>query len=410
MHFAERLQMTAPSKYIHAMFYLLYYLYIGFFRPFIPPFFHSNGINGMQIGFIFLLISFTNLFAAPIWGRTADKYHLRGVFLTSFPAIAGLLMLPLILKPSFAAALAIAILQGLFFYPLIPLADSICMTRCDSKGWGYGSLRLWGTVGSLISASMGGLIADRYGWTVVMLLMIASTFGISIGGYLLKAPKTIKHKSYLPFEKETEISWMKNPILLLFLGATIFYQTAFGAFHLFYGIFLEDIGASAKWISIGWTFSTISEIAFLSQADKLLKYIGPVRLMGLAMIAGVIRWLGMALFQSLTAAISLQLLHGVMLGGFVAGAVAFAHQIFPHHQKALGQGLHNSAYNGIGGITASLVCGFAYSHYGNRIMFITSACLCIISLILLIIGPGQKCAKFKKFNQNEILEKEYQCS
>lgn len=316
--------------------------------------------------------------------------------MTAFPAIAATGMIPLVLFPNFGTALCLAVLQGALVVPLIPISDAVCMERCVQFGWGYGRLRLWGTVGFLITSSCGGFVAERFGWTTVMLIMIIFTYFLALGGYFLKA-------SHAPLLKDTKDSiqnltkklpstnkWvLKNPVVLFFLAATICHQMAFGAYNLFYGIQIESITGNPEWISIGWSIATVSEIAFFSQADRIIKNIGPMKLMGLAILSGIVRWTGMSVTTSLPLAMGLQLLHGIMLGGFTTGAVAFAHNLFPKDQKTFGQGLHNAAYNGLGGILAAQFAGLAFSYLGASKMFLIAANISFASFIMLALGPGE---------------------
>lgn len=386
--------MKTPGRNIHALFYFLYYAYLGLFRPFMPSFLDQAGLNSTQIGHVFMLISLATFLSAPAWGHNADKYGLRPIFLTSFPLVAAVLMLPLILHPGFFSAIGIALLQGALVVPLVPLADAVTMERCEKFEWGYGRLRLWGTVGFLITSSCGGFIADQWGWMAVMILMLLLALAIAVGGYALKASpthsKAATTQQTSTAKSSEEYSPWKNPIILLFLAGTVFYQSAFGAYNLFFGIHVEKLGGAAKWVSISWTIATFSEILFFTQADRIMKRIGPVGLIMAAMIAAILRWSLMAYTQSISLILSLQILHGIMLGGFTTGTVAFAHRLFPKNLKTYGQGLHNAAYNGVGGVLAAQVAGYFYGGFGSATAFTVSAILAVVALAALILGPARR--------------------
>lgn len=76
-----------PSYRTHCLFYFLYYACLGLFRPFIPSFLSSAGLDSHQIGNVFVLISLATLISAPSWGSSADKFGLRSKFLVGFPLI-----------------------------------------------------------------------------------------------------------------------------------------------------------------------------------------------------------------------------------------------------------------------------------------------------------------------------------
>lgn len=359
-----------------------------------PSFLNDSGLGAEQIGNVFVLISLATLISAPSWGRNADKYGSRSKYLTVFPLIAAAIMAPLILFPGYYQAICIALVQGALIVPLVPLADAVCIERCRIFGWKYGRIRLWGTVGFLATSSVGGFLAESLGWGTVMLLMLAIVCLMAVGGFKLEAsllPKVKGDTEHLLQDIKQVIHSRRGlilrPFVLLFLGGTILYQTAFGAYNLFFGINLEHITHASKWISIAWAIATISEILFFGVVDSLMKKTGPVIMMGIAMACAVLRWGLLSYTTSLPLILTSQILHGVMLGGFVTGAVTFSSRIFPSKFKTFAQGLHNAAYNGLGGALAALTCSHIFSVGGAHAAFRFSAIVAFMSILCLALGP-----------------------
>lgn len=380
----------SPSYLIHCLFYFFYYAYLGLFRPFMPSFLDSSGLGAKQIGSVFLLISAATLFSAPGWGRRADKHGWRSLFLTGFPLVAVIIMTPLIVFPGYYQAILIALVQGALVVPLVPLADAVTIERSHASGWRYGRIRLWGTVGFLLTSSFGGFLAEHLGWDAVMFVMMGVIFMLSWGGYRLKAssqPVKNEDTASSPSKSPSRFETLRRPVVFLFLAGTVLYQTAFGTYNLFFGIHIEKIAATSKWISIGWTIATLSEILFFTIVDSIQKKIGAVGIMALAMVSAIFRWFFLAHTDSLVVIVLLQVLHGVMLGGFTTGAVMFAASLFPSSQKTFAQGLHNAAYNGLGGILAAVVASQAYGYGGASVAYLISALLSVGAMICLILGP-----------------------
>lgn len=351
-----------------------------------PSFLSSAGLDSRQIGNAFILISLATLIFAPSWGSRADKHGLRSKFLIGLPLVAVALMAPLILFPGYYQAILIALVQGALIVPLIPLADSICIERCKEFGWKYGRIRLWGTVGFLATSSIGGFVAEVIGWTPVMLLMLLIICLLAVGGFMLKASSPLKtsEKSDFPFQNNNLSSRRTltlRPFVLFFLVGTVLYQTAFGTYNLFFGINLEQVTHASKWISVAWTIATLSEILFFGVVDSLIKKVGPLKIMGVAMACGVLRWFLLAHTSSLPIILASQILHGVMLGGFVTGAVTFSSSIFPSTLKTFAQGLHNAAYNGLGGAMAAFTCSYAFSEGGANTAFMFSSIVAAASMM-----------------------------
>lgn len=380
----------SPSYVIHCLFYFFYYAYLGLFRPFMPSFLDNSGLGAKQIGTVFLLISAATLFSAPSWGRHADKHGLRSVFLTGFPFVAAVIMAPLIVFPGYYQAIFIALVQGALIVPLVPLADAVTIERSQSFGWQYGRIRLWGTVGFLMTSSLGGFLAENLGWDTVMFVMMGIVLTLSWTGYRLKAslhPAKIERAASSPIKASSCLATIKHPFVFLFLAGTVLYQAAFGTYNLFFGIHIEKISEASKWISIGWTIATLSEILFFTVVSSIQKKIGPVGIMVLATISAATRWFFLAQTDSLVVILILQILHGIMLAGFTTGAVTFATSLFPSSQKTFAQGLYNAAYNGLGGILAAIVASHAYDLGGISTAYLLSAFLSIGATICLLLGP-----------------------
>ncbi len=374
-----------PSYSTHCLFYFLYYACLGLFRPFLPSFLDSVGLDSRQIGNVFVLISLATMVSAPSWGSGADRFGLKSKFLIGFPLLAAVIMTPLILSPGYYQAILIALVQGALIVPLIPLADSVCIERCKEFGWKYGRIRLWGTIGFLMTSSVGGFVAESVGWTPVMFLMLSIVCLMAIGGFRLRASSPLKIGKKLNFQSQNAHVQSRRvlvlrPFVLFFLIGTVLYQTAFGTYNLFFGINLEQTTHAPKWISVAWVIATLSEIAFFGMVDSLIKRIGPLKMMGLAIMCGSIRWALLSQTSFLPLILASQILHGVMLGGFVAGAVTFSSNIFPSTLKTFAQGLHNAAYNGLGGAIAALACSYVFFEGGVAAVFRFSSVIAVASM------------------------------
>lgn len=353
-----------------------------------PSFLSNAGLDSRQIGNVFILISVSTLIASPSWGTKADKLGSRSKYLVGFPLIAATIMAPLILFPGYYQAILIALVQGALIVPLVPLADSVCMERCKSLGWKYGRIRLWGTVGFLASSGVGGFIAEFVGWEPVMLLMLVIICLIAIGGFKLKASSMTPSETEGPLRNECILPrhpLILRPLVLFFLGSTILYQTAFGTYNLFFGINLEQTTHTTKWISIAWTIATMSEILFFGVVDSFIRKYGPLMVMGAAMACAALRWGVLSYTHSLSVILSLQALHGIMMGGFVTGAVTFSSRLFPSTLKTFAQGLHNAAYNGLGGAMAALTCSYAFFEGGTHTAFLFSTIAAVAAMMCLAI-------------------------
>jgi PPP family 3-phenylpropionic acid transporter len=126
----------------------------------------------LRLGFLVFIYSTVGIFAPPIAGIIADRFNLSNRLVTSL-SIGVLVSVLLLLIPSFTGlsglpaltvfALAMGLL-GLFSRPIIPLLDTASikvLRETTGTGDGYGTVRLFGSIGWIIAAILNGFIISR---------------------------------------------------------------------------------------------------------------------------------------------------------------------------------------------------------------------------------------------------------
>ena len=165
-------------RWVRAL-YVLYIGGMGFLLPFWGLFLRRQGLTGTQIGWINTVLSGTTLLAAAGWGQLSDRHGSRR-------------LIPLALVLAAAATLLLRFQQG--FWPLLlatgaygamyagimPLiyARAYDLTE-QMEGIGFGSIRVWGSIGWIVIVLTGGWLIEQQGLGV-------SFYG-QAGAYLLAA-------------------------------------------------------------------------------------------------------------------------------------------------------------------------------------------------------------------------------
>ena len=139
--------------------YFFYYAALACLVPFMSLYYQEQGLNGTQIGILAGTIPLVTWVSAPFWGGIADarKRHRAVLLLT----IAGLwaAVLALYFARSFNGMLATVILYAFFIGPIVPLVDNAVLTLLGDHKAGYGRVRLWGSLGWGLAASLLGALA-----------------------------------------------------------------------------------------------------------------------------------------------------------------------------------------------------------------------------------------------------------
>ena len=145
---------------------LYYFLLIGgggFLFPFINLFYTQQGLSGTEIGWLSTMASLVALIVAPWWGRRSDATtHPRR--LLQFGLLAtSLCMLALSQQTVFAWMAIIVMLDALLSINVAPLSDVVALAVTKQGRAGFGSVRLWGSLGWAVTALLGGWLIEQTG-------------------------------------------------------------------------------------------------------------------------------------------------------------------------------------------------------------------------------------------------------
>ena len=151
---------------------------VAFIAPFLVLYYQSLGFNGTQIGILAGLTPLVTMVSAPFWTGLADQTRRHRLIMS---ATLGLSIVILIALPGFSAFVPILLLIVLFnaFYaPVSSFTDSATMVMLGDKKELYGRIRLGGTFGFGIAATIAGVYVQNYGiryafWGGALLLFLA---------------------------------------------------------------------------------------------------------------------------------------------------------------------------------------------------------------------------------------------
>ena len=109
----------------------------------------------------------------------------------------------------------------------------------------------------------------------------------------------------------------------------------------------------------------MAEIALFWAGASLVARLGPLGLMALGGVAGVVRWSLAGVAPGLAAAAVLQLLHAATFGASHLGAMHFLARTVPPDAGASAQSLYSGVSAGIGSGLVMLAAGALYARYGG---------------------------------------------
>ncbi len=352
-----------------AAFYFLYLAALGAFTPYFPLYLDQRGLSAVAISGVMSLWYATRIVSPLLWGHLTVN-AVRPVRWLRIGSLATLVLFAGFLLPLPVAGIVAVMAAFSFFYnAVLPQFDAITLSHLTHEPQRYGRIRLWGSIGFLITALGLGGVFERIGvqWLpAVMLplfaLMFASAFANDYGA---THPGTSARESLL--------ASLRRPGVAPFIASAFLMQVAHGPYYVFFSLFLDQNGYRPAWLGTFWAIGVAAEIVMFWFAAGLLARFGAVRLMRVCLAVAAVRFAATGLFPgSLAVMTALQLTHAFTFGLFHSALIHRMARLFPGRVQDQGQGLLYGLGSGLGGVAGSLLAGWAWTAGGGRLAFLVA--------------------------------------
>lgn len=354
-------------------FYVLYYAAMAFMMPFIVLYYQQLGFSGAQIGLLAGISPLVSLVGSTFWTVTADatRRHRLLMSLTIAAAILFAALYPLF--QTLAPITVLVVLYSFFSAPIASFADSATLNMLGVQKALYGRLRLGGTIGWGLAASLAGLLIQNYGlrlafWGYAALMFLA----------LLVSQKFI-------FGQPTEHTSLRDGLhillsnrnWLLFLSMVFVGGIGLASINNYMLAYMQELNASRSTMGLALSIATISELPVLFFANRMLKRFHPQGMLILGMFFTALRLLLYAVVSTPTGILTFQLVNGLTFAVVWVAGVSYANENAPPSLSATAQGLFGSTIFGFGAAAGGLIGGLLLDAIGGRGMYL------VIGLMLL---------------------------
>ena len=347
-------------------FYAAAFLVTGVQLPFWPVWLTSRGLDAKEIGIVFASAIWAKVAATPAIGALADHFGRRRVmsvlaatslaaYLALWPAVGFWLLLSTNLVALTAQS------------ALMPLGDSVTLTLTRSKGLDYGRVRVWGSVSFVFAALAAGMVLTRTSGGWVLPLVISSSTLLMLACRALPAADPARGPEAVPRVHGPGMRQIAGDRRFwIFVATASALQASHQVYYGFGSLYWRSLGFSQTTIGLLWAEGVVAEILLFWQGQRLVLRLGPVGLMALGGLAGVLRWTLAGLVVSLPATGALQLLHALTFGATYLGAMHFLARTTPSAAAASAQTLFAAVSSGVGGGLVMIAAGALYAAAGGR--------------------------------------------
>jgi len=361
------------------LFYAAYFAAMGLILPFFPLYLDDRGFDAAMIGLMTGLIALAKVIAPP-WighlldGRSAAATH-RFIIIAS--ALAAITAFSFSLSDHVILFAIIILLFGIFWATILPLTDGLSITVSESDAADYGRLRVWGSIGFVITSLAGGLwlVGDQIQIFPIVLGLLMLTLVFSAIGFPMFKPVVAESLESTAFSKS----------FYILLAIAFIMQVSHGAYYGFFSLYLAEAGYSGGQIGIYWVIGVIAEIILMWRWSKPLQRAAPALVFSLCLLLASLRWAGIGFTTDPMLLILLQLLHAASFAAFHVTAIAWVKRLSPDSRHAAAQGLFSAAGFGLGSTIGIMGCGVIASVFGYPTAFFLCAFIALMGIPLSLL-------------------------
>ena len=361
-------------------FYFAYFAQVGAAAPYFSLYLASLGLAAAQIGVLLSLGQLMRVVGPNFWGWVADRSGQRVRIIAVTLACGGLCFAGFLYVTSFWGLFVLLLVLGFFTSASMPLTESLTLAHLRGAISRYGAIRLWGSVGFILTVTLVGYALDALPVASLLWMVLATyAFGWLCALFVPEAPG-------VGGSKEPEPVWaiLARPEVAAFLGACFLMTLAHGPQYAFFSIYLVDHGYSKAAVGWMWTYGVIAEIIVFLLMPALMRRYTLTGILLVCFAATVLRFFmigwGVGSAPLLFAA---QLLHGLSFGAYHAAAVTLIHRWFQGAHQVRGQAIYLSVSFGAGGVLGSMLSGLGWDGIGPAWTFSAAAFAALAGYALL---------------------------
>jgi PPP family 3-phenylpropionic acid transporter len=269
------------------------------------------------------------------------------------------------------------ILIIIFFNTIItagitPTSDSMAVTVSTQAGTGYGSIRVWASVGWIVTVLTAGWLVQRFGFIagfagVSLIWMAAAGLVIFIPAHHFVARRDIELSK--PSVRTAFRHILQDRVLLGFAVAIIFIGFSNNGVLQFENVFLAQLGASKQLISVAGTLSAIVEIPFMIYADRFVRRAGAHRVMILALAMIAVQRATVLVFPHIATIMIVRFLGGTSFSFYTIAYMGLISSRTKSHETGTMLALYTVTLGGIVSMLAAPISGALFDAYGARPLY-----------------------------------------
>lgn len=365
-------QRTQRDLWLTRLFYLASLGGTGFIAPFLNLYFVRLGLSGTQIGVVAAAGSIAAMIAAPLWA-SASRDRPNGRFILQLSLVLNALgYLWLGQQAAFLGIAIVILIRGLAGAGISPLSDSLALSVTGALKSGFGTVRVWASIGWVVAVLSGGWLIERAGFRVAfsgVALIIAL-------GALILFPISPQHfcrprsaRSGASRLREVIAGIWRNPAMMGVAAMMIVIGLGNSGVAQFETVYLSKLGAREGLIGVAGMVSAVVEVPCMLWADSLARRYGAYRLLSIAMLMNAALRTAILLAPSVLSIMAERAIGGISFSFYVVALTGFMGEQTQPQETGTVLALYTVTLANLINIIGSPLAGAAYDAVGTRWLY-----------------------------------------
>ncbi|WP_299177017.1 MFS transporter [uncultured Neptuniibacter sp.] len=367
-------------------FYFFYFALLGALVPYWSLYLKSFQFDAQTIGSLMALLQLSRIVAPNLWGWLADRTG-RRVEIVRFGALMTCVMFLGIFWQETALGIGLVMLGFSFFWnAVLPQFEVITLNQLGEDKARYSRIRLWGSIGFIVTVVGIGAILDMISirwlpWLLLLLMLLIWLNTLLIPGGRLSGSTMVSSAGSKSF-----MQLLCRPQVIAFFVICFLVQFGHGAYYTFYSVLMVDVGFSRAEVGMLWAIGVIAEVVVFIYMHLMLQHWGIRKIILASLLLCIVRWILIGVIpDNLGAMLFAQLLHAATFGSLHAVGISLVHHYFSERTHGQAQALYSSVGFGLGGALGAFISGLVWDKYGSLITFSFSAFASFVAIVLALI-------------------------
>lgn len=363
-------------------FYFFYYAMLGAVIPYWSLYLKESGFTAQAIGWLTAMIAGTRIISPNIWGWVADRTQQRMKVIQMGAFLGFAFCFGLFFARGFFWMALVTVSFSFFWNAILAQFEVLTLEHLRDKRSTYSHVRLWGSIGFIITVVGLGLAFDHINVIHLPIFMV-----MFLGLIWLSTMRVSERRfEVIPCNKPGLKSVLLQPAVIAFFVVYFLLQIAHGPYYVFFSIYLDNLHYSRTVIGQLWALGVLAEVVMLLCMHRVIGRFKIRHIMLFSLLMTTLRWLMIAFFADQWWILMLaQCLHAFSFAALHAAGIEVVQRFFGGGHEGQGQALYIAIGFGAGNAVGAGLSGYLWSNPGPSMTYALAALVSLAAMVVAFV-------------------------